>query len=204
MSKEVTIIDYDAGNIFNLFNSLSRLNCKVKVTSNLKEIEASDRLIIPGVGAFREGIKNLEEKKLTKSIKIFAEKNKPMLGICLGMQYLMDYSEEFGKTEGLKLINGNVKKFHSNEKYRIPHIGWNYLNYSDDEIFSSLKKKPTFYFCHSYFVHSTDPNKIIGKTEYAENEFCSVIRNKNIYGCQFHPERSGKDGEFFLKNFINI
>tara|TARA_B100001173_G_C15723337_1_gene435320 strand:- start:292 stop:654 length:363 start_codon:yes stop_codon:yes gene_type:complete len=120
------------------------------------------------------------------------------------MHYLMDYSEEFGKTDGLKIINGNVKKFTSNKKYRIPHIGWNYLNYSGDEIFSSLKKKPTFYFCHSYFVHSIDPSKVIGKTEYAETEFCAVIRNKNIYGCQFHPERSGKDGELFLKNFINI
>jgi len=203
MIKEVTIIDYDAGNIFNLYNSLSRLNCNVKIASSAKEIEKSERLIIPGVGAFKEGLKNLEEKKLSKSIKIFAEKQRPMLGICLGMQYLMDYSEEFGKTEGLKIISGNVKKFNSTKKYRVPHIGWNYVKHSKDKIFSSLNQNPTFYFCHSYFVNSSDIGNVIGESEYAEIEFCAVIRKKNIYGCQFHPERSGKDGEIFLKNFID-
>ena len=128
----------------------------------IKEIENADRLIIPGVGAFCEGIQNLKDKNLIDPIKNFSKKNKPMLGICLGMQYMMEYSEEFGKTDGLKIFEGNVKKFKNKGKYRIPHIGWNYLSTNNDKIFSNLQKNSTFYFCHSFFVDCKDDQKKLG------------------------------------------
>ena len=202
--KKITILDYGVGNIFNLLKSLERLKYKVKVSSNSKEIMDSDRLIIPGVGAFKNGMKNLNKLNLIETIKLYTDTKRPLLGICLGMQYLMESSEEFGLTDGFGYIKGNVKKFKKNKLNRIPHMGWSYLNYYNDKIFNNLKNKPSFYFCHSYYVKPNNKNNILSETEYSGVSFCSTLKKKNIYGCQFHPERSGKNGEIFLKNFMNI
>ena len=204
MIKKITIIDYGAGNIFNLLNTFKRLNCEVKVASDSKEITNSDRLIIPGVGAFKHGMENLNKQNLIEAINQYTKNERPLLGICLGMQYLMNYSEEFGKTDGLKLINGEVKKFIKNKTTRVPHIGWNYLKHNGDKIFSNLKTNAVFYFCHSFYVNSKESKNVISETQYSNINFCSTIKRNNLYGCQFHPERSGKEGEIFLKNFINI
>tara|TARA_B110000003_G_C16635238_1_gene528146 strand:+ start:2038 stop:2652 length:615 start_codon:yes stop_codon:yes gene_type:complete len=204
MIKNVTILDYDASNIFNLLNLLKKLEYKIKISNKTKDIEKADRLIIPGVGAFGEGMKILKKEKLIVPIKNFLEKERPLLGICLGMQYFLEYSEEFGKNKGLEIIKGNVKKFPDHIKYRVPHVGWNLVKFDKDKIFNSLDNRSSFYFTHSFYVKPRNKKNIIGTTNYSKINFCSVIKNKYFYGCQFHPERSGKNGIIFLKNFMNI
>ena len=204
MIKKVTILDYGVGNIFNLYKSLERLNYSVNISSNSNKISNSERLIIPGVGAFKEGIENIKKRNLIETIKSYVKNQRPLLGICLGMQYLMSYSEEFGKTDGLKIIKGNVIQFKKSKENRVPHIGWNYLYNNNDKIFLNLKKKPTFYFCHSFYVNPKNKKNKLSETKYSNINFCSAIKKENIYGCQFHPERSGKNGEVFLKNFMSI
>tara|TARA_B100001996_G_C18631069_1_gene581782 strand:- start:17 stop:637 length:621 start_codon:yes stop_codon:yes gene_type:complete len=202
--KDITIIDYDAGNIFNIVSTLKKLNVKLHVTKNPKNIVGAEKIIIPGVGAFKEGIKSLKKRKLFYPLKEFLSSEKPMLGICLGMQYFMDVSYEFKKTSGLNYFDGNVIKFDQNKVKRLPHIGWNYIKTTKNKIFKNIKSDSTFYFCHSYYTKPNNKKYIIGKTNYNKIEFCSVINKKNIYGCQFHPERSADAGFQFLKNFINL
>ena len=204
--KEITIINYDAGNIFNLKSSLEKMNSKIIVTNNPKKIIKAEKIIIPGVGAFKEGIYNLKKRKLFYPLKEFLLSEKPILGICLGMQYLMEDSYEFNKnkTPGFSYFKGSVIKFNEKRVKRLTHIGWNYVNFIKNKIFKNIKQKSAFYYCHSYYAKPKNNKNIIGKTDYYGMKFCSVINYKNVYGCQFHPERSGPAGAKFLKNFINL
>ena len=137
-------------------------------------------------------------------MKEFLISERPLLGICLGMQYLMSVSYEFKKTPGLNFFDGEVVKFDQNKVKKLPHIGWNYIKLNKNKIFKNIKSTNTFYFCHSYYVKPSNTKNIIGKTFYNKTQFCSVINKNNIYGCQFHPERSGSAGSQFLNNFNNL
>jgi len=157
-------------------------------------------LILPGVGSATEGMKNLRKSGLNKVILKQIKLKKPILGICLGMQLLFFLSEE-GNTECLNVIEGKVKRF--NNKLKVPQIGWNQVKQKPSKLFLGIKDKSYFYFVHSYYCQASEEKIIIGSTEYGIN-FTSAIEDKNIFGVQFHPEKSGENGLKLLKNFADI
>ena len=167
--KEITIIDYDAGNLFNLVSTLKKLNIKLNVTKNPKKIIKAEKIIIPGVGAFKEGIDSLKKRNLFYALKEFLILERPLLGICLGMQYLMSVSHEFKKTSGLNFFAGEVVKFDQNKVKKLPHIGWNYIKLNKNKIFKNINSNNTFYFCHSYYAKPFNTKNIIGKTIYKKS-----------------------------------
>lgn len=180
-------------------------NQKVIISSNPKEIDNADKIIFPGQGAARKCINSIFDKNLDKVIKKISNE-KPFLGICMGMQVLMDYSEENNGTDCLGLIKGKVKKFQSTQKnqMKIPHMGWNKISKKNEHpIWNKIDNDSYFYFVHSYFIEPEDKTNIIGETKYGDN-FCSVIAKNNIIAIQGHPEKSSKAGLQFLKNFIEI
>lgn len=216
--KKITVIDYGMGNLFNVIHALESIECDVCVTDDINTIIKSEKLLLPGVGAFEDGIRNLKENNLESAIKEYAQTGKPLLGICLGMQLLMTNSEENGIHNGLDLIEGKVIRFkdpndHSN-KYKIPQIGWNAIsppnkkrnslgnNHWDNSILKSFDEKLYMYFLHSYYVVPEDEQIILSETSYGRDLFCSVFQKSQIIGCQFHPERSGRQGLEILKNFL--
>jgi glutamine amidotransferase len=211
MNKNIiTIIDYNCGNIFSLIRILEKLNIKYNVSNDPKIISKSDKLILPGVGSFSVGIDNLKKKNIDESIKKFVEKGNWILGICLGMQLLVSNSEEFGDNDGLDLIKGEVKKLKSTNKkrYKIPHVGWNSINFKQntysDNFLKNVKNYSNFYFTHSFAVKTKLKDNTLAETIYSENSFSSIISKENILGVQFHPEKSGIVGEKMIRNFLNL
>ena len=211
MNKNIiTIIDYNCGNIFSLIKILEKLNIKYNVSNDPKIISKSDKLILPGVGSFSVGIDNLKKKNIDESIKKFVEKGNWILGICLGMQLLVSNSEEFGYNDGLDLIKGEVKKLKSTNKkrYKIPHVGWNSINFKQntysDNFLKNVKNYSNFYFTHSFAVKTKLKDNTLAETIYSENSFSSIISKENILGVQFHPEKSGIVGEKMIRNFLNL
>lgn len=211
MNKNIiTIIDYNCGNIFSLVRILEKLNIKYNVSNDPKIISKSDKLILPGVGSFSVGIDNLKKKNIDESIKKFVEKGNWILGICLGMQLLVSNSEEFGDNDGLDLIKGEVKKLKSTNKkrYKIPHVGWNSINFKQntysDNFLKNVKNYSNFYFTHSFAVKTKLKDNTLAETIYSENSFSSIISKENILGVQFHPEKSGIVGEKMIRNFLNL
>ena len=207
--KSITIVDTRIGNIFNLTRALESINCKCVLTNNEKLIKKADRLLLPGVGAFQDGMNELKKNDLSKSIIEFSRSGKPLFGICLGMQLMMSFSTENGNHEGLNLIDGKVIRFDSPKNnvdlFKVPHIGWNTLiKTKDNRLFQNLDKEPFMYFLHSYYVIPKNEQIILSLTNYGKNKFCSTFQNENIFGCQFHPERSGKQGIKILENFLNL
>jgi glutamine amidotransferase len=206
----VGIIDYGIGNIKSIINAIEEIGATPILTSKEKEILSLDTLILPGVGAFKMGMENLRIKKLIDPIYKFVEMKKPFLGICLGMQMLLDESEEFELTKGLGLIQGRVNKIYINDnpKVKLPHVGWNTIeinnNKTKDNIFVDIKTKSDVYFVHSYIANPIHKENILTITEYEGLTFCSSIVNKNVFGFQFHPEKSGATGLKILNNFINL
>lgn len=200
----ITIVDYGLGNIRSLKNALEHLSITCTLSRDKDVILNSDALILPGVGAFGHAMDILEEYDLVTAISEYAKSGKPLLGICLGMQLLFEESEEFKITKGLGLIEGCVKKLQNVRK--LPHIGWAKLHNKMDTkktILDGLDEKAEFYFVHTYAV-GTDDAYILSTSRYDNIEFCSSVKKGNIYGCQFHPEKSGKVGLKILKNFIDI
>ncbi len=198
----IAIIDYGVGNLYSLKSSLNKLKIENMVTSDINEILKADKLILPGVGAFSDAIALLKEKGLDKVIIDEAKKGKPILGICLGMQLLFEKSFEYGEYDGLKLIKGEIVPISSvvDKKYKIPHIGWNELHFSEESpIFKYLKKGDCVYFVHSYFGTNC-VESVIATTEYGA-ELTAAVQNENVFGCQFHPEKSGDVGLSILKAF---
>ena len=218
--KKITVIDYGMSNLFNVTRALELLECDVCVTDDINTIIKSDKLLLPGVGAFEDGIQDLKENNLDNAIKEFAQTGKPLLGICLGMQLFMTNSEENGIHNGLDLIKGKVIRFRDpndhNDKYKIPQIGWNVLSppnkkrnglgnkHWDNSILKDFDKKLYMYFLHSYYVVLEDERVCLSETFYGRDLFCSVFQKNQIIGCQFHPERSGEQGLKILKNFLSL
>ena len=202
----VAIVDYGVGNLFSLKSSLTNIGADVIVTSDKSVLEQADQIILPGVGAFEDAANKLRETGLDAVIKKLAENGKPLMGICLGMQMLFDKSYEYGEHQGLGLIKGNVVAIKDvvSSEYKIPHIGWNPLIFKGppSPIFKNIKDGECVYFVHSYYATDCD-NSVIATTEYG-SELTAAVADKNVFGCQFHPEKSGKIGLEILKAFISI
>lgn len=204
----IAIIDYGVGNLFSLKSSFAFIDKEAVVTGDPEVIEKCDRIILPGVGAFSDAAKKLKESGLGDIVKEQAAKGKPVLGICLGMQLLFEKSYEYGEHEGLGLIKGNVRPIADvvGKELKIPHIGWNALIFPKDKEKSPLYKYTNegdfVYFVHSYYAADCDES-ITAVSEYGTMITASV-QNGNIYGAQFHPEKSGNVGLGILKAFCEI
>ena len=202
----IAIIDYDVGNLFSLESSFAKIGAEVVVTSDAAVIAASDRLILPGVGAFEDAAKKLRASGLDKILRTEVAKGKPLMGICLGMQMLFEKSFEYGEHEGLGLLRGSVVPMKGSipEQLKIPHIGWNALHFvgEKDGLFRYVEEGDFVYFVHSYYGVNGD-GAVIATTEYGK-ELCAAVRQGNVMGCQFHPEKSGKVGLAILKAFCEI
>ena len=193
------------GNLRSVENAVKKLEAKVKIISIPTELVNHDSIILPGVGSFKKAVKMLHEKNWIEEIKNEAlNKKKTFLGICLGMQLLASESEEFGFSKGLDLIKGKIK-FLGNLgcKDKVPHIGWNSVSFTKDHyLFKGISNKADFYFVNSFVFVPENKNHNLANTNYDIN-FCSIVAKDNIYGVQFHPEKSSKAGRKLLKNFLN-
>ncbi len=196
----IAIIDYGAGNIFSVKNACDFLNLECKLTSDKKEIENADAIILPGVGAFPSAMKQLESKGIVDVLKEEARK-KPFLGICLGMQMLFSVGYEFEETKGLDLIKGTVELM-TPQNLSIPHIGWNKLVVNHDSPLMQGLSDDYVYFVHSYAAKCADEN-LVAYCEYGDR-VTALVSSGNVYGCQFHPEKSGKTGLKILENFASL
>lgn len=195
----IVIIDYEMGNVLSVKNALDRIGVRSIISRSGEDIKNAAGLILPGVGSAGAGMSNIKRFGIDKVIQEEVAKGKPILGICLGMQLLMTQSEE-GNVSCLNYIAGTVVCFKTKEK--VPQIGWNTVfSKSSSILFEGIPQDSYFYFVHSYYSIPTDKNIIYGRTKYGNN-FCSVIEKENIFGVQFHPEKSGLIGEKLLKNFI--
>ena len=206
----ITIVDYGSGNISSVINSFKEVcknKCKINVSSDLKIISSSDKIVLPGQGSFKSCIEALNNiKDLNEILKQFVfDKKKPLLGICVGMQMFADVGFEETETKGLGWISGKVSKINNqNGKFKLPHIGWNEIIITkDSNIFKNIENKSHMYFVHSYEFIPKEKNVISSTTDYSTNIVCSVEK-ENIFGTQFHPEKSDKLGLKFIENFISI
>jgi len=206
----VTIVDYKSGNISSVINSFKEVaqnKVKIEVTSDLNKIKSSDKVVLPGQGSFKSCIDALNTiNGLVETLDDFAINNKkPLLGICVGLQMFADVGYEETETKGLGWIHGKVTKIdNQNGEYKLPHIGWNEINImKKSKIFKDIKDKSHMYFVHSYEFIPNDKNVILATTNYSSNHVCAV-EIENIFGTQFHPEKSDKIGLKIIDNFINL
>lgn len=209
--KKVVIIDYHLGNLFSVKQACDTVGIDAKISSDKNEIELADALILPGVGAFIEAMKNLEELDLVQPIKEAVGKGKPLFGICLGLQLLFTRSEEFGSGNGLDLIPGIIRKFpaeYDNKSLKVPQIQWNKINAYNNEWGSTalhdISDGEFMYFVHSYYVDPAEELEVLTKTNYGGLEYCSSILKNNIFAVQFHPEKSAAKGLSIYKNWATI
>ena len=206
----VTIVDYKSGNISSVINSFKEVaqnKVKIEVTSDLNKIKSSDKVVLPGQGSFKSCIDALNTiNGLVETLNDFALNNKkPLLGICVGLQMFADVGYEETETKGLSWISGKVSKINNqNGKYKLPHIGWNEINIvKDSKIFKNIENNSHMYFVHSYEFIPNDKNVISATTDYSSNHVCAV-EEENIFGTQFHPEKSDKTGLKIIENFISL
>jgi len=209
---QVTVIDYGIGNLYSVSRALERCGGEVTVTADSVQIEAASRLVLPGVGAFADGMRGLRECGLVEPIKRYAASGRPLLGICLGMQMLAGVSEEFGRHEGLDLIPGRVvpvpQTTTDGQAQKIPHIGWNDLvaprgaDWSDS-LLRGTPQGTAVYLVHSYFVIPDDPRHSLAHCIYGGHRIAAAIRRGRVVGCQFHPEKSGEAGLAMLAQFLH-
>ena len=215
----VTILDYGLGNIYSVAKAFESVGASVLIADTAEGIVDADRLVLPGVGSFPQGMKNINEKEMKKSIEAFAQKGRPLLGICLGMQMLFSVGEEFESTRGLNFIKGRIRgikdktKVRSRPNLRLPHIGWNSLSMKNGGLpweksllrgFQPDNATKRVYFLHSYKAIADNENEILAVCYYGDDEIVAAIQKENILGCQFHPEKSGPAGLEILANFLRI
>ena len=196
------IVDLDTGNLASLLSALNKLNTNFKICKNNFDFEDVDKIILPGVGAFKDLMKKINEKNMDKVIFEKIKKNTPILGVCVGFQILFSGSNEHGNCSGLNLIKGNFINFKDEkENIKVPHVGWNECKIlNKNKLFQDIEDSSDFYFTHSYYLKNYNIENVISKTMYDLN-FVSAINEKNIYGVQFHPEKSQLNGLKILKNF---
>lgn len=207
----VTIADYGLGNIFSLERALRHLGVSVEFARDAESVRRAKKLILPGVGAFGDGIRRLDERGMTDAVKAYAAENKPLLGICLGMQLLFSESEEFGRHEGLGLVPGKVKKFAGRSfergEFKVPNIGWRALEFDGTQkkpLLAGVRPQDSVYFVHSFCAAPDDRAHLAASSEYGGSEYSAVIQKGNIHGCQFHPEKSGPVGLAILRSFCEL
>jgi len=201
MKPKIVIIDYGMGNLRNVERGFERIGFEAKVTRNKREIQRAWAIILPGVGAFKDCMLNLERYGLTEPLLRSIEEGKPYLGICLGLQVLFSESEEFGSHKGLDLIKGKVVKFRPDPEHKVPHMGWNTVEIERDvPMLEGIRGGDFFYFVHSYYVIPEETKWISTRTSYGM-PFVSSIFKENIFATQFHPEKSQQKGLMILENF---
>lgn len=200
-SAKITLVDYECGNLKSVEQAFAHCGADVEITSDVSTISKAEKLVLPGVGAFPVGMENLEKLGLVEVITERAKSGVPLLGICLGMQLLFEHSEEHGSTNGLGLIKGVVDKIESsNPELKLPHIGWNKLFISKKDFL--LTESDYFYFVHTYMAKPAEKSSILALSQYEDVEFCAAVNDENIWGMQFHPENSSKQGLEILSRFI--
>jgi glutamine amidotransferase len=206
MPFNIAIIDYEIGNLKSIYKCLNHLDVKSSVTSEPKTILNADGVILPGVGAFGDAIKNLKEKDLIDIIRQLVTEGKPLFGICLGLQLLFATSSEMGSFKGLDLIKGDVILFDVSKVNKVPHIGWNNVDIQnlDHFLVQGIPNNSYFYFVHSFYSVPENKENILGLTRYGDIEFCSIASKDNVIATQFHPEKSSKYGMKIYQNFVDF
>ena len=209
--KKIAILDFGLGNLLSVKQAIKFCNAEPILTSNKNDILSCDKLIIPGVGAFGQGMRALESHGFDKLILDYVNLGKPILGICLGMQLLFEESEEFGFNQGLGLIEGKIKSIDNNfpnTKIKKPHISWSELQIEEKwkslKIFHNIKNGDSVYFVHSFSLDEKTSNHVKALTYYKNIPIVAFVKKENIFGAQFHPEKSGKVGLQIINNFINV
>ena len=201
----ITIIDYGMGNLRSVQKAIEHVGSTATISSCPDEIASANRVILPGVGAFRDAIQALQDHNLVDVIHEAVRSGKPFLGICLGLQLLFELSYEDGEYEGLGIVPGKVRRFDLPDGLKIPHMGWNQFSNrtTDNPLLNDVPAEAWFYFVHSYYVDPSDASWVAGRTDYG-GEFVSAIRQDNVYATQFHPEKSQRAGLQLLKNFVSL
>lgn len=212
--KKVTVIDYGVGNLLSVCRAFEYCDAEVLLSDSSRDVEKAERLVLPGVGAFKDGMEGLRERGLIEPIKRYSESGKPFLGICLGMQMMLDFSEEYGIHEGLGLIPGKVVSIPetgtNGKPHKIPHIGWNGIILPCDganwenTILTGIPVGECFYFVHSFAAVPSGIEHRLADCNYNGRIISAVIASGAMYGCQFHPEKSGEAGLNILRNFLMI
>jgi glutamine amidotransferase len=214
VNRPVTVVDYGIGNLYSVTRALEVCGASVRLTATHEHIEDAERVVLPGVGAFEDGMKGLAQRGQAGPIKRFIEAGRPFLGICVGMQLLLEVGEEFGEHAGLGIVPGRVVPIPATgadgKPHRIPHIGWSALVPPESEtdwsgtILAGLPENPAVYFVHSFAPVPANQKHRLADCQYDGRRISAVIREGNTYGCQFHPEKSGPAGLHILQNFLKI
>jgi len=205
---KIGILDYGAGNLKNVCRAIEHLGYDYQLITSPQDVMNAEKLIIPGVGAFKVAMEQLAALELIEPIRQLAEKSIPIMGICLGMQLLFETSSEFGSTNGLGILTGTINPIpdvnSSGDRVKVPHVGWNELivNNLKSSIINDLSKNEAVYFVHSYRVEDFDKADIVAHCTYNDLKIPAIVQRKNVLGCQFHPEKSGTVGLKIFKNFL--
>lgn len=200
----IAILDYDAGNIKSVEKAFKILGEETVLTRDFSAIEKADRVVLPGVGSFADAMDHLKKYELDKAIKDYVQSGRPFIGICLGLQLLFESSEESVGVEGLHLLDGVVKRIPDAPGIKVPHIGWNSLDFPNKgKLFEGIDEGSFVYFVHSYYLEAGEPSIVTATTDYGCHIHASVEKD-NIFACQFHPEKSSTVGLQILKNFANL
>lgn len=208
MKPVVTVVDYGMGNLLSVTRALEHCGADVVLESAPNAIAKAERLVLPGVGAFVDGMEELRRRQLVETLQNYAAGGKPLLGICLGMQMMLDGSDEFGESRGLGIIPGWVRKLPVQPGIKLPHIGWSAIcpphgvNWKAS-LLRDVPESQEMYFVHSFHAEPTDPAHRLTETLYGDYRFCSAVSSQNITGCQFHPEKSGEVGLSIIRNFLS-
>jgi len=212
LNRKVVVVDYGIGNLLSVTRALAQVGADPVLSNSPNEVADANRLILPGVGAFSDGMAGLAAAGLVEAVQRFAERNRPFLGICLGMQMMLDTSIEFGSHAGLGLIAGTVvpvpAKTSDGKPHKIPHIGWNRLVHAGGDwrgtILDNMPDDPNTYFVHSFMADPRNPAHRLADCDYDGQRVSAAVRRDYLYGCQFHPEKSGRVGLKILENFIAL
>lgn len=198
----ITIIDYGMGNLKSVYNALKKVNFDCQISSEVTDIEMADKLILPGVGAFKDAMDNLQNLDLILPIRKKVNDGCQLLGICLGMQMLFEEGYECELRKGLGFIGGKIKLMNSKENLKIPHIGWNRLEFNrENKILNNINKESFVYYVHSFMATEMIDENLIAYSKYGDINIPGIVNKGNVYGMQFHPEKSGEVGLKILKNF---
>lgn len=212
----VTVIDYGAGNLHSVQNALGHLGAQVRFATEGDAIMGADRLLLPGVGAFADGMAELRSRGFVDAVRAFAATGRPLMGICLGMQFLFEKSEEFGTHDGLSLLGGVVKKLPTAPGIKVPHVGWNRIRPRTERteaehgpafpggMLAGVSPGAAMYFVHSYAALPTRQDAVLAVADYGDAEVTAAVAQDNIMGCQFHPEKSGPVGLSIIENFLRM